>query len=150
MRRQARRDTAPELALRRRLHRWGLRYLVDARLPIAGPRRRADLLFRGARVAVFVDGCYWHACPAHGTRPAANAGWWETKLADNVARDRDTDRRLGEIGWEAVRVWEHEDPDEAAARVRQRVVDRSGGGTARTEPGTGGPNTRRPHQPPAG
>lgn len=114
--------TKPEMALRRRVHAMGLRYLVDAHLPMPGlRRRRADLLFRGARVAVFVDGCYWHACPAHSTKPKSNAAWWEQKLATNVARDRDTDTRLAEAGWTAVRVWEHEDPDEGSQRVAAAV-----------------------------
>lgn len=114
--------TKPEMALRRRVHAMGLRYLVDAQLPLPGlRRRRADLLFRGARVAVFVDGCYWHACPAHSTKPKSNAAWWEQKLATNVARDRDTDARLAETGWTAVRVWEHEDPDEGSQRVAAAV-----------------------------
>jgi DNA mismatch endonuclease (patch repair protein) len=98
MTRQGRRDTAPEVAARRILHGWGLRYRVDAALP--GMRRRADLLFRGARVAVFVDGCFWHGCPEHGTRSRNNADWWAEKLARNVQRDRDTDQRLTEAGWQ--------------------------------------------------
>lgn len=121
MRRQARSNTRPELALRRLVHRAGLRYLVDAPLPLQGVRRRADLLFRGAKVAVFVDGCFWHACPVHAAKPKSNAIWWFDKLAANVARDRDTDRRLTEAGWAVVRVWEHQPPEQAAAEV-QRVV----------------------------
>jgi DNA mismatch endonuclease (patch repair protein) len=91
MRRQRRADTAPELAIRRLVHARGLRYKIDAALPLRGVRRRADMLFSRARVAVFVDGCYWHACPIHGTKPKANASWWAEKLAANVGRDRDTD-----------------------------------------------------------
>lgn len=117
MRKQKRADTRPELALRKVLHAQGLRYRVDVPLPLDAVRRRADLLFTRSRVAVFIDGCYWHACPVHGTSPKANAGWWSQKLETNVRRDRDTDQRLREIGWQVIRIWEHEDPTEAADRV---------------------------------
>jgi DNA mismatch endonuclease (patch repair protein) len=120
MSRQRRRDTAPELLLRRELHRRGLRYRIDAPLP-GMPRRRADILFTSARVAVFVDGCFWHVCPVHATAPATNAAWWAAKLEANVARDRDTDRRLDEAGWTAVRFWEHEDMVGAATLVDELV-----------------------------
>lgn len=119
MRQQRRRDTAPEMALRRRLHAQGLRYRVDAPLPTM--RRRADLLFSSARVAVFVDGCFWHGCPEHGTQPMSNASWWAAKLAANVDRDRDTDRCLASLGWTVIRVWEHEPPAAAAERVAEAV-----------------------------
>jgi DNA mismatch endonuclease (patch repair protein) len=114
---QRRRDTGPELAVRRLVHAHGLRYRVNALLPIPGVRRRTDLLFTARKVAVFVDGCYWHGCPLHATWPKANATWWADKLAANVARDRDTDRRLQQLGWTVVRIWEHEDPADAARRV---------------------------------
>jgi DNA mismatch endonuclease (patch repair protein) len=115
-----RRDTAPELALRSELHRRGLRFRVD-RPPLTGLRSRADIVFGPARVAVYVDGCFWHSCPEHGTKPKANAEWWERKLARNRERDAETDRVLREHGWDVVRVWEHEDPEEAAARVEAAV-----------------------------
>ncbi|MBX5333944.1 very short patch repair endonuclease [Rhodococcus fascians] len=115
---QRRRDTKPEVALRRELHRRGLRYFVD-RAPLKGMRRRADLVFPRRKMAVYVDGCFWHSCPIHATKPRNNAQWWADKLAANVARDRDTDTRLIEEGWRVVRIWEHEDPVVAA----QRVVD---------------------------
>lgn len=124
MRSQGRRDTDPEMALRRELHGRGLRYRVDAR-PLDDLRRRADLVFKGPEVAVFVDGCFWHRCPEHGTTPKANREWWDDKLARNVARDRDTNARLQEEGWKVIRVWEHEDPIEAADRV-ERAVSRQG------------------------
>jgi DNA mismatch endonuclease (patch repair protein) len=111
-----RRDTPAELALRRELHRRGLRYRVDHQ-PLPRLRRRADIVFTRRRVAVFCDGCYWHGCPEHGTWPTANAEWWRQKIEANKRRDRDTDARLAEAGWIVIRVWEHEDPDDAAARI---------------------------------
>ena len=90
MQRQRRTGTHPELVIRRLVSAAGLRYKVDAVLPVLGLRRRADMLFRRSKVAVFVDGCYWHACPEHGTMPKANAMWWAEKLAANVSRDRRT------------------------------------------------------------
>lgn len=122
MQRQARRDTKPEIALRRELWRRGLRYRIDV-AAVPG-RRRADLVFTRSRVVVYVDGCYWHSCPDHATVPKANREWWVAKLQANVERDRDTDARLAAAGWEVVRVWEHEPPMEAAdlieAAVRRR------------------------------
>lgn len=120
MQRQTRRDTAPELALRRAVWRRGLRYRVDV-APLKGTRRRADMVFRSARVAVYVDGCFWHRCPEHATSPRANSEWWAAKLATNVRRDRDTDARLAEAGWLVIRVWEHENMIEAAARIEEAV-----------------------------
>ncbi len=120
MQRQARRDTKPELALRRELWRRGLRYRVDT-VPIAALRRRADMCFSRARLVVYVDGCYWHSCPDHATVPKANRDWWVAKLQANVQRDRDTDSRLRTAGWEVVRVWEHETIADAADRVEVAV-----------------------------
>nr|WP_211298926.1 very short patch repair endonuclease [Kineococcus rhizosphaerae] len=125
MRRTGRRDTRPELALRRELHRRGLRYLVDSTPPGTNRRRRADLVFRGAKVAVFVDGCFWHSCPIHLHPPKANEDWWRVKLASITARDRDTDALLSGAGWHVVRVWEHEGPVAAADRVHGIVHARS-------------------------
>ena len=110
------RDTSPELALRRRLHRLGLRYRVNER-PIVSLRRTADLVFTRWRLVVFVDGCFWHSCPEHGSLPAARREWWAEKLARTVERDRETNEALENAGWTVLRVWEHEDPDEAALRV---------------------------------
>lgn len=121
---QRRRDTGPELQIRRLVHAAGLRYRVDV-APLPGMRRRADMVFRRVRVAVFVDGCFWHGCPEHGTWPKANAKWWRAKLSANVARDRDTDRRLRQEGWKVVRIWEHESPGRAAARVVRVVRNRA-------------------------
>ncbi|MEZ5371445.1 MAG: very short patch repair endonuclease [Microthrixaceae bacterium] len=114
------RDTTPELALRRAVWRRGLRYRVDAR-PVGGLNRRADLVFTRAKVAVFVDGCFWHSCPIHATRPAANGDFWAAKLDGTVARDRETDARLRAEGWTVLRFWEHEDPAAAADRVEATV-----------------------------
>ncbi|MHB1164744.1 MAG: very short patch repair endonuclease [Candidatus Nanopelagicales bacterium] len=116
------RDTAPELALRRLLHARGLRYRIDSP-PLPGVRRRADLVFGPARVAVFVDGCFWHRCPEHATEPRTNVDYWAPKLDRNVERDRETDALLTQAGWVSVRVWEHEDPAVAARRVA-RIVRR--------------------------
>jgi DNA mismatch endonuclease, patch repair protein len=99
-----------------------MRYRVDAVLP--GMRRRADLLFASARVAVFVDGCFWHGCPEHGTMPKNNAAWWSAKIAANADRDRDTDRRLTAAGWAVLRIWEHEAPEGAADRIATTVRTR--------------------------
>jgi DNA mismatch endonuclease (patch repair protein) len=110
------RDTKPELALRSAVHALGLRYRVGAK-PLAGLRRTADLVFPTAKVAVFLDGCFWHGCPEHHTVAAANGKFWADKVSGNRARDRDTDARLEAAGWASVRVWEHEDPREAAQRV---------------------------------
>ncbi|GAA3739205.1 DNA mismatch endonuclease (patch repair protein) [Spinactinospora alkalitolerans] len=111
------RDTKPELALRRAIHAMGLRYRVSFR-PIPSVRRTADLVFTRARLAVFLDGCFWHGCPEHHTVAKANAEYWASKVEANRERDRQTDRLLEEAGWAVLRVWEHEDPLEAAARVR--------------------------------
>ena len=107
MARQRTRDTGPELALRRDLHRRGMRYRVGYPVP-GNPRRSIDIAFVGIRLAVFVDGCFWHGCPTHGTWPATNPQWWRDKIEANRARDADTDRLLGEHGWVSLRLWEHE------------------------------------------
>ena len=117
-----RRDTAPELALRRELHSLGLRYRVT--YPVPGQRRRTiDVAFTRLRLAIFVDGCFWHGCPEHGTQPRSNSAWWEQKLAANTARDRDTDRLLVEAGWTVLRFWEHADSGEAARIVLRTLED---------------------------
>jgi DNA mismatch endonuclease (patch repair protein) len=128
MQRQRTRDTAPELALRSVVHRAGLRYRIDVR-PLPMLRRKADLVFTKARVAVFVDGCFWHGCPVHGGQPRANAQWWRAKLNRTQARDAETTERLLEEGWRVVRVWEHEPPQDAAARIVE-VVRQDGSSNA--------------------
>lgn len=109
------------MALRRELHRRGLRFRVV--YPVPGNRRRSiDVAFTRQRVAVFVDGCFWHGCPDHGTRPTANQEWWRIKLQANADRDRDTDRLLAEAGWQVLRIWEHA----PAAKAADLVVEALG------------------------
>lgn len=119
MRSNRRRDTSPELAVRRRLHAAGLRYRVDF-APLGG-RRRADIVFTRQHVAEFIDGCYWHGCPDHATFPKRNSDYWLPKLARNVERDRETDQSLREAGWTVLRFWEHESPDDVARRIAVAV-----------------------------
>jgi DNA mismatch endonuclease (patch repair protein) len=109
------RDTAPELAVRRLLHRSGLRFRVDF-APLGG-RRRADIVFTRRRVAVFIDGCFWHGCPEHATLPKSNADYWLPKLRRNSERDREVDAVLGDAGWVVLRFWEHEAPETVAAAI---------------------------------
>ncbi|RZS86892.1 T/G mismatch-specific endonuclease [Motilibacter rhizosphaerae] len=122
--RNRRRDTAPELAVRRALRSLGIGYRVDWSPPGTSRRRRADIVVRRGRVAGFVDGCFWHSCSVHLHMPKANAEWWELKLASVVARDRDTDAQLLAAGWLPVRVREHEDPEDAALRIALAVEER--------------------------
>jgi DNA mismatch endonuclease (patch repair protein) len=117
---QRQRDTKAELELRSLLHRRGLRFRVHALLP--GLRRRSDVVFTRARVVVFVDGCFWHGCPEHGTWPKQNADWWREKIEANQRRDRDTDARLRAAGWTVIRVWEHEDAMSASDRIVEAVT----------------------------
>jgi DNA mismatch endonuclease, patch repair protein len=122
-----RRDTPCELAIRSAVHATGLRFRVD--WPLPGTRRRADLVFVRARVAVFVDGCFWHGCPKHGTWPKANAEWWRNKIATNVQRDRDTDEWLEASGWTVLRFWEHDEAARAARVIQRAVHARRGRGS---------------------
>ena len=117
MRRNLRRDTKPELALRRALHAAGLRYRVDYRVRTDDRLVRPDVVFTRVQLAVFVDGCFWHRCPVHGNSPRANGAYWGPKLDRNVARDRAVNCALQAAGWAVMRVWEHEDPQLAAQRV---------------------------------
>jgi len=120
MRATRQRDTDAELKLRSALFRRGLRYRLQQRL-IPGMNRRADIVFLRAKVAVFVDGCFWHGCPKHGTSPKSNSAFWQEKIVANQRRDRDTNMKLVQLGWRVVRVWEHEDPDVAAERIQALV-----------------------------
>lgn len=120
-----RRDTAPELQLRSSLHERGLRFRVD--LPIAVPGRRPirpDVVFTRARVAVFLDGCFWHGCPEHGSAPKTNRAYWQPKIARNRERDDQADRLLTESGWVVVRIWEHESLEQATSLVIKALADR--------------------------
>ncbi len=125
---QRREGTAPEVALRRALHSLGLRYRLH-KAPLPGLRRKADIVFGPARVAVFVDGCFWHGCPDHGRRRHDVNGWyWPDKIARNRRRDQDTDLALASAGWAVVRVWEHDvtgqDARDAAENIRRILDDR--------------------------
>lgn len=112
----ARRDTKPEIELRRALHRRGLRFRVQLKVP--GNRRRTiDIAFTRVRLAVYVDGCFWHGCPAHHKLPRTNSEWWQWKVELNQRRDTSTSAALEAAGWQVLRIWEHTDPDEAADAV---------------------------------
>ncbi|WP_286144520.1 very short patch repair endonuclease [Mycobacterium sp. E136] len=123
MSRQRRRDTSPELAVRQTLHSRGIRYRVDMR-PEPDLRCRADIVWKRRRIAVFIDGCFWHSCPIHATQPKSNREWWERKLEANVRRDLATDAVLRSRGWTVLRFWEHEDPS-AVANVVCEYLERS-------------------------
>ncbi|MDT7842923.1 very short patch repair endonuclease [Streptomyces justiciae] len=126
MSRQVSKDTAAELAVRRLLHSAGLRYRVEYRVP-GMARRRIDVAFPGVKVAVLIDGCFWHGCPVHATHPRANAEWWRQKLERNMARDIETTEHLRAQGWEVLRFWEHEAPQDVADEVRRVVTQRKNG-----------------------
>jgi DNA mismatch endonuclease (patch repair protein) len=117
MKANRRRDTKPELALRSALHAKGYRYRKDLRLDLPQRRVRPDIAFTARKVAVFVDGCFWHACPDHGSAPKNNEWYWSPKLAKNVERDRAADAALAEAGWTVVRLWEHVPVADAVAAV---------------------------------
>jgi DNA mismatch endonuclease (patch repair protein) len=122
MKSQRQRDTGPEMALRRELHRRGYRYRVQAR--VLDGRRRHDMVFASARVVVEVRGCFWHLCPEHGSIPKANGQWWQDKLNATRKRDLDTERQLAEAGWTLVVIWEHDDPIASSDRV-EKALERS-------------------------
>lgn len=112
--------TGPEWAVRRELHRRGLRYRLHRPL-VEGVRSTADIVFGPSRVAVMIDGCFWHSCPEHATFPKANAEWWREKLGRNVERDRQTDRLFTAHGWLVLRFWEHQRPQEVADVIEEQV-----------------------------
>jgi DNA mismatch endonuclease (patch repair protein) len=121
MRGNRRRDTRPERRLRSCLHAMGLRYRVDLPIQAGDVRVRPDVVFRARQVAVFVDGCFFHRCPEHGTTPRSNSWYWGPKLDRNVARDQRIDAALQALGWIVIRVWEHEAPAQAATRIAAAV-----------------------------
>lgn len=120
MRGNRKRDTRPEIAVRKAVHRLGLRYRVACR-PLSDQRFTADLVFPGPRVAVFVDGCFWHGCSEHFAPPRTNASYWGPKIARNKARDLAALTALQEAGWTGLRIWEHEEPVRAAGRIAEIV-----------------------------
>lgn len=131
MSRQSSRDTAQELAVRRLLHRSGLRYRLH--VPVPGMRRRTvDVVFGKLRIAVFFDGCFWHGCPDHATSPRSNAEWWRSKLDRNMERDRETTEHMLSEGWAVMRFWEHESADDIARRINLAVAARRSSPSVKT------------------
>jgi DNA mismatch endonuclease (patch repair protein) len=129
MARVRQKDTQAEIDLRRALHAKGLRYRLQVPL-LTKPRRVVDIVFPKVRVAIFVDGCFWHGCPEHASWPKSNADFWRAKIETNRMRDADTDRRLEAQGWRVVRVWAHENAREAAERIVQIVNEQKKVGAA--------------------
>ncbi|MDQ7903511.1 very short patch repair endonuclease [Phytohabitans sp. ZYX-F-186] len=115
MSRMRRVSTRPELLVRQELHRRGLRFRINHRtLP-----GRPDIAFTRARLAIFIDGCFWHQCPEHGVMPKNNREWWQAKLRRNIERDEEKDAELSQLGWEVLRFWEHEDPVTVAVEIER-------------------------------
>lgn len=114
-------STGAEVAVRRELYRRGLRYRVDFEV-LKKPRRVAGVAFPGRRIAVFVDGCFWHGCPEHATWPKQNAEFWRQKIEANRLRDAGTNSRLFDAGWTVLRFWEHQQPIDAAEAIAQTVA----------------------------
>ena len=114
-------DTKPETAVRSALHRSGLRFRKGLAIRAGDVRVRPDIVFTRARVAIFIDGCFWHACPQHGTQPRRNSGYWSAKLQRNLDRDRRVDAALAANGWQVLRFWEHEGPSETANAISRAV-----------------------------
>jgi len=134
-----RRDTPPELKIRSLLHRRGYRFRVDAR-PLKSQKSRADIVLKRFRVAVYIDGCFWHGCPLHATWPKANASWWREKIESNRYRDARANAVLMASGWVVVRIWEHEDPSTALDRIVHQLESRPIGlsGSALPKPSASG------------
>jgi DNA mismatch endonuclease, patch repair protein len=109
-------DTAPELKLQVLLLELNIEFETNA-FPIAGFKRKADILLRDKKIAIFIDGCFWHGCPIHGTWPKQNAEFWKEKILKNKDRDKDTNIKLAEFGWKVIRVWEHEEMKDVAQRI---------------------------------
>ncbi|MEI7035027.1 very short patch repair endonuclease [Streptomyces pratensis] len=125
MSRQASRDTTPEVAVRKLLHAAGYRFRVHVRVP-GMPRRTIDIAFTRAKVAVMIDGCFWHGCPVHATQPKSNAQWWRAKLDRNMARDRETTEHLAAAGWTVLRFWEHEAASTATTKIAATLDSATG------------------------
>lgn len=122
MQAQRARNTKPEIQLRRELHARGVRFRLDGKLP--GLRRRsADIVWSGRRLAVFVDGCFWHGCPDHFVLPKTHSDWWHQKIQRNKARDLETTLALTSAGWTVIRIWEHLRTDLAADVVQAVIQD---------------------------
>jgi len=134
MRGNRRRDTGPERVVRSALHRVGLRFRVDLRIEAEGQPVRPDVVFPRQRVAVFIDGCFWHGCPDHGTRPTTNSGYWLSKIEANRKRDHQNTHALRTQGWTVLRVWEHEDPRHVADVVARAVRSAQGPKASRSGP----------------
>jgi len=118
------RDTRPELAMRSALHKSGLRFRKNYR-PLRGSRGVVDVAFTRRKVAVQLDGCFWHGCPEHGSRPATNRAYWDEKLQRNAERDTRLQRELEDEGWTVLRFWEHEPPLEIVPKVHEALALRS-------------------------
>lgn len=148
MRSNRRRDTKPELAVRKILHARGLRYRVDL-APGHDKRRRADIVFTRQKVAVFIDGCFWHGCPVHATIPKAHADYWVPKLEKNKRRDAETNAELEAQRWTVLRFWEHEDPEAVAETIAGCVASKALGSTVPVFPSeTVAPSGRVEHEAP--
>jgi DNA mismatch endonuclease, patch repair protein len=125
MRANRRRDTSQEMALRSALHRRGWRFGVDRPIRLTGGTYRPDISFARLKLVVYCDGCFWHSCPIHGTRPKANSEYWDEKLAENVRRDRRTTAALTAAGWKVIRIWEHEPLANAVAVVEEALSEQA-------------------------
>lgn len=118
------RDTSLELRVRRELHRRGLRYRVDV-APLPTLRSRADVVFTKRRLAVYLDGCFWHGCPTHGVDPVANSDYWRPKFAKNKERDAQATQTLEAAGWTVLRFWEHEETTTVVETIQTVLGGRS-------------------------
>lgn len=134
MRANRRRDTQPEIRIRSLLHRAGARFRVDYRVGTGRSAPRPDIAFPRQRLAIFVDGCFWHRCLEHGVMPRANRDYWEPTLQRNIERDQENDHALTAMGWTVVRIWEHENPTAAAARILGMLADTTGQAPPRPAP----------------
>jgi DNA mismatch endonuclease (patch repair protein) len=125
MRANKKKNSRPELSVRRALHARGFRYRIHYPIKIEGRVTRPDIVFPRRQVAVFIDGCFWHGCPEHGTTPRSNTHYWIPKLARNRLRDESTTLRLEAAGWLVIRIWEHTDPDVAAQSIIDVLKERA-------------------------